>query len=194
MKKKYLFSFFLILFGLSVLTVKAQNTISPEKKKLVDELIVVTEANKRTQETMQSVMAQMQKAYPLMMRSSLEKVTGLTDADKERMENELIKKSAQFNVKFNERLMKQINFQEFVEKSSYSLYDKFFTENELKDLLVFYRTPTGKKMNEIMPQMASESIRLSQEYLLPKITNIVEQIIQEDIKETQKQTPPRKDN
>jgi len=72
--------------------------------------------------------------------------------------------------------MKQIT-----EQISYTLYDQFYTEAELKDVIAFYKTSTGQKVITTTPKLTSESIRLSNQLVLPKITNLIQEIVKEEI-------------
>jgi len=49
------------------------------------------------------------------------------------------------------------------------VYDKLFTENEIKDLIVFYNTPTGKKMIEKQPEMQMEMTRILMQKYIPEL-------------------------
>lgn len=51
------------------------------------------------------------------------------------------------------------------------LYDKFFTENEIKDLIIFYKTPTGKKMIEKSPEMQIEIMNMLMQKYMPELQN-----------------------
>jgi hypothetical protein len=42
------------------------------------------------------------------------------------------------------------------------IYDKYFTHAEIKDLLGFYETPTGKKAISVLPQVMNESAQAGQ--------------------------------
>lgn len=185
MKKILLLVLFLIISGSNVAQAQ-QNEIAPEKKKVIAEIISVIKADQRVEETMSAMLKQMQAAYPSIIKNTLAGLDSLNDRQRSLLEAEIVKRNQQFSVKFNERLRQKINFREFTEQTIYPLYDKFFTEADLKELLAFYKTPLGQKMNKIMPQMATESIRLSQELLIPKITSIVNEIVQEEIRDVQK--------
>jgi hypothetical protein len=67
-------------------------------------------------------------------------------------------------------------------KVSESLYDKYFSENELKDLISFYKSPTGMKAIKTLPQLAGEATAKSSELLTPRITKIVDEILEEERK------------
>lgn len=38
------------------------------------------------------------------------------------------------------------------------IYEKYYEKNELQDLIRFYKTPTGKKMISVMPQVMNEAM------------------------------------
>lgn len=44
------------------------------------------------------------------------------------------------------------------------LYSKYYNEKEINDLIVFYKTPTGKKMVETMPQVMNESMQIGEKW------------------------------
>lgn len=48
------------------------------------------------------------------------------------------------------------------------LYMAEFSESELQDIIVFYRTPTGKKSLERMPQILAASMQIGQKYASSK--------------------------
>jgi uncharacterized protein len=40
------------------------------------------------------------------------------------------------------------------------IYDKYYTEEDLENLIVFYKSPTGRKVTSIMPTMVAESMEV----------------------------------
>ena len=48
------------------------------------------------------------------------------------------------------------------------LYDKYFTEDELKAFIAFYSSPEGKKLLETIPVLMQESVDISAEYFEQK--------------------------
>ncbi len=48
------------------------------------------------------------------------------------------------------------------------IYDRHYTENELKEIIGFYRTSAGKKMIEATPEIMKEAMKTSVEYLQQK--------------------------
>ena len=83
---------------------------------------------------------------------------------------------------FRERVKQRIDFAKFTEDTTLALYDKYFTEVEIKDLIVFYKTATGKKSLKIMPQLLQDSIRVSSEKLTPIVSELIKELIDEEAK------------
>ena len=63
-----------------------------------------------------------------------------------------------------------------------ALYTDAFTEAELKELLAFYQTPTGRKVLEQMPQLMAHSAQLTQDRLqkaVPEVDKLLGQMAAE---------------
>ncbi len=178
-----------VIFSFSALT-KAQNPISEEKRKLIAEMITLTKVDKQMSGAMDMFLKSSEESYGLLTKSSLAKQTNLSAAQRTRIENELIKKHGERATRFRERLKQAIDYNQYIQTAMYPLYDKFFTENELRDMNAFYKSPTGQKLTDTMPQLLAESVRLSQEILLPKISKIVDELINEDLKNLRQPPPP----
>ncbi len=53
------------------------------------------------------------------------------------------------------------------------VYDNYYTEEELKELVRFYESPIGQKFIEVSPEIMLESAQASVEYFQEKITPFV---------------------
>ncbi|ATG77045.1 DUF2059 domain-containing protein [Pseudoalteromonas sp. 1_2015MBL_MicDiv] len=63
-----------------------------------------------------------------------------------------------------------------------SVYDKHFSEQEIADMLAFYKTDTGQKILEKMPVVMQESMQMSQSLMkdaMPKIQDIAGKLSEE---------------
>ncbi len=76
-----------------------------------------------------------------------------------------------YNRKIVEMMKKELAWEKI--KDDYiRIYTKVYSEKELKDITEFYKSPTGSKMVDRMPQLLQESMALSQKNLqkiLPEI-------------------------
>lgn len=72
-------------------------------------------------------------------------------------------------------LRKDIKVDELVEKTI-PIYDKYFSEQEIDDMITFYETPTGKKLAVSTPMMAAENMQVGQEWGLELAGKIINRI------------------
>lgn len=64
-----------------------------------------------------------------------------------------------------------------------SIYTSVFTEDELKDLLRFYRSRLGRKFTEKMPAVMEASIKISQaqmERIMPEMQKLIKEAVEEE--------------
>lgn len=76
----------------------------------------------------------------------------------------MMKKSSSYSElsdEFWDGFMKEIDYKELIELYV-PIYDKYYTHQEIKDLILFYESPTGKKTVEKMPLIMAESMTLGQ--------------------------------
>lgn len=65
----------------------------------------------------------------------------------------------------------------FMDEDIAGLYEKYYTENEIKDIIVFYKSPTGQKLIEIMPEMQKEIMTIMMQKFLPEMKkNVIEMV------------------
>lgn len=50
-----------------------------------------------------------------------------------------------------------------------SLYDKYFTQNEINDLISFYKTPTGQKFIKVTPEIQKEIMTVMFQKYIPEM-------------------------
>lgn len=164
-----------------VITVNAQEEISSEKKALIKELLEITETKKTYENIIDMVLLQCQNDYPRRITQMLHDAKVPEDKQGE-IQKQLLESGLRFSKRFRELYPERLNFQRIMEPIYCSLYNKYFTEDELRDLIIFYKSATGKKSINIMPQLMQESMQKSNESLNPKIIELVNEILQEEKK------------
>lgn len=169
----------IVTFSFSIFA-KAQTTLSDEKRKIIAELIVLIKADKQLYQITNNLLAVYENAPPITVETMLGKNNRLNSAQRIVMQKILDKRQQSFSRKFRERIPQVINFSEYIERSIYPLYDKFFNENDLRDLVAFYKTPTGQKVIDILPMLAAESVQIARTELTPQVIALIETIIQEE--------------
>jgi uncharacterized protein len=73
------------------------------------------------------------------------------------------------------------------------IYTEMFTEQELKDLVTFYKSPAGRKFAEKQPELINKSLELGREKglaLVPQIEQTIREVLDNDKSESQSQPQP----
>lgn len=122
----------------------AAEEITAEKKRIIDEMLALTGALKAgemlgTAVTDQMINAMAQQNTNIDART----IEVLKDEVGKIMHDEFIANG-------------------FINEVSYEVYHKYFSTAELKEMLAFYKTPTGKKMASLLPRVTQESMMAGQ--------------------------------
>lgn len=158
---------------------KAQDEITPEKRALIRQLFLATRADKLAESFTNVILTQMERDLPKMLSESPE-LTNLRGKDDQGSQAAMAEASARVFRRFKELMPQRINFAEVMEQMFYPIYDKFFTETELKDLVTFYQSPTGQKSIGVMPQLMQDAMQRSSQALNGKVLDLVNEILQEE--------------
>jgi hypothetical protein len=84
-----------------------------------------------------------------------------------------------FSQTFSTRFSEQIDLIAIREQAYFPLYDRYFEESELKEILAFYRTPTGKKSVSVLPSIIQEGMEATQPLLQMQVAELVGEILRE---------------
>ncbi|NUN65420.1 DUF2059 domain-containing protein [Pseudanabaena biceps] len=157
--------------------------ISQSKRELIKELLEITGSDTNARQLMESMV---RAELPKLVSTVLQKVPAL-DSDRPEVQQQLTEVVSRMASKYRDRVVQKINISQVVEQISYPIYDKYFTESELRDILGFYKSATGKKAIAILPQVVGDSMSRANEILMPKITSIMGEIIAEELLTLMKQ-------
>jgi hypothetical protein len=180
-------AFPVILLSLLVLSSTSQirgeeTSISPGKRALIKELADVTQVADQFEEVVTAAVLQMGESYAEILSGAMTEAGILDDAERLKVKQELIDTHGSFSDRLLDLFFERVSVAEVLEQIYYPLYNKYFTEGELRDLIAFYETPTGRKTTKIMPQLWQESLQRSSEVLNPTIIELTVEILEEDKK------------
>jgi hypothetical protein len=159
----------------------SQQSISESKEKLISEVISVTKLNDQFGKMMDAMLAEMDRSYPISFKAAVDADTNLTPEQKKSLKETVSIRYLSFSKRFRERIANAIDYPAYIREAVYPLYDRFYSEAELRDLIAFYRTTTGQKLVETMPELLAASTKASNEILVPKLIPIIQQLLQEDL-------------
>ncbi|MEA4839547.1 MAG: DUF2059 domain-containing protein [Bacteroidales bacterium] len=66
------------------------------------------------------------------------------------------------------------------------LYDKYFTQNEIKDFITFYKSPSGQKFIKVTPDIQKDLMMVMMQKYIPEMQKAVKDRIEEKMKSDKK--------
>jgi hypothetical protein len=183
---------FILTLVFGVTGAVAQATISPTKKALITELNTVTGAKQSADEMLESMISVQELQGTKMLESMINDDSTFSAEEKK----EILQKSKETSDRMLKRMRDYFSTEfklgEAMDEISYTLYDKYFTEEELRDLIAFYKSPTGKKTMSIMPKLFADSMALFSEKYAPALQDFVKKAVDAEITQLKKDTLPPK--
>lgn len=153
------------------------------KRKLIAELIEVTGALTGIEGEFKKGMEDQKRMMEGLFPDELVPDDTLSEAErKERREKRFVETNRIFD-RMVDRIEKEVDFKGFAEKSLYNIYDKHYTEQDLRELIAFYQTPIGKKVVAVSPLIESETLKAFEAELLPSLLKIIKEIMDIETKE-----------
>ena len=111
----------------------------------------------------------------------------LTNEQREKARKDFFDDSQRSSRRVRDLMNERIDFPAMIEDITYELYDKYFNLEDLKTLVEFYRTPTGKKSVEVGPKLFNESVTITMEKMKPKMLDIMAILQKEEDERINKQ-------
>jgi uncharacterized protein len=64
----------------------------------------------------------------------------------------------------------------FVDEDMVNMYDKIFTEKEIKDYITFYKTPSGQKFIAATPEIQKETMQIMMSKYMPEMMKAIKDV------------------
>ena len=191
MLHKLIFTLTALLFVFSVESY-AQTNVSAEKQAAVKELLTLVNANNKTEDIVTMMTAQMENTRKATIKTVLDERTDLTPNERTALEQTLINETGVRIKRIQERLIEKLDFFRMIDEVFISVYDKHYTLEEIRDLITFYKTPTGQKSLKVSPQLMNDAMVQITERMVPKIPEVMKELQDEERKEIEQQVNKKK--
>ena len=171
--------------------------ITAEKRAAIAELLEAIDFNKNMLALIDSMAEAEEKQLPELTWEALsntKEIQDLSAADREALKQSMIENSTRDSKRIRNLMMSKMDLPAVVGQITYKLYDKYFSEGEIKDLIAFYRSPTGRKSIEVMPSLFSESMNETIVALKPKMAEIMNELREEELKRARLEVESKKAN
>ena len=191
MLKKITLTLFIVTFAL-IARANAQTAVPTEKQAAIKELIGLINTDNKAEELVAIFDKQMSGTRVTIVESILSDRADLTEAEKKSLREVLVVKMEEYAKGFQEKLMQKLNYTEMINEISTIVYDKYFSLEEIEDLIAFYKTPTGQKTLKTMTPLMSDTLQLTMDRMLPKIPIVMEELQQEERQYIEREVNARK--
>ncbi|HEY9762064.1 MAG TPA: DUF2059 domain-containing protein [Trichocoleus sp.] len=149
--------------------------ISETKRLLIDQLLELTGGRQMHEQMQQAAFTQVQQQLQPLVAQLVENRGDLSPAEADALMAELNTNFA----RISEVIQTEVTYDEMLERVYYPSYDQYFTEEDLKGLIAFYQTPLGEKLTVVSPQLTQTSMQLSSQVYMPRILDIVTEMMQQ---------------
>lgn len=182
---------FAVLFAFFV-QAHAQFDISIAKRAAIRELLALTGAANKAEDIVRIMTGRLEASRDETIQKILDKRNDLTESERKSLEEMFSGERDAATKRFQDKLIEKINFFETVGELSVAAYDKYYTLEELRDLIRFYKTPTGQKSLRLITPIFAETMKKIEESLLPKINAVMKALQEEDTTEIEQKINAKK--
>lgn len=166
-----------------------QRPISSTKQVLIRQLLEMTGGRKLHEQIQEMMLTQVRLQIQPMMKQAISGKSHLPPAEEQALIAQLNTRLDSFMTQFSQALRTEITYDEMLQRVYYPTYDQYFTEEDLKNLIAFYQTPIGQKMIATTPKLLQTSAQLTNQVFMPRLTQLVGRLIQQQIEQTHKEPP-----
>ena len=170
----------LALLDATAITAARAEEVTPEKAALVQEYLEVTRSKVPVAEMLDAFLGQMDPMYERIFDQFVSR-SGADDARQEALRARYDESLARIRESFRALYTDRIDLEFVVERVYAPIYARYFTEQELRDLIAFYRSATGQKVLTTLPNVILEATAALSEELMPIITEMANQVFEREL-------------
>lgn len=156
---------------------------APSKAEAIRELLAIAGVAGASEQMLeQQSLVELMRIRPLyasMIELAVSEQADLREPQREQLRERLADFEA-FASRFRSLFVERVNFSQIIESAYAPLYERYFSEQELAQMLAFYRTPVGRKAIEVMPSLLAEAAGSIDEALRPLSVSLIQQIVAEE--------------
>jgi uncharacterized protein len=154
-----------IFLGMCMPAAFAQVTVSvandnPASKEQIEKLFAVMEVRQQTHRMMDSMVEQMQAMTAATIRARYPQINPA--------------ESAKLN-KISEEVLRDMPLDAMLD-DMVPVYQKYLNQSDVDAMIVFYQSPTGKKLISQMPQITQEAMQVSYRHMEKQVDEVMQKV------------------
>lgn len=161
----------------------AQDPLTPEKKALVKELMRLMNATSNSEAFANQMIDKMREPFVTLVSQGLQQefqAQKLPPAEQQRLKSKTDEAAQRILARIRSEFPRRVNLDELLDQIGFETYGKHFTEEELKELVTLYKSPTAQKLVRLLPQILAETFPKIEELMEPALTRLVGELITEE--------------
>lgn len=161
-------------------SIVAPATAAPSETKveLIRELLALSGGPAAAAQIGDLMLSQIHAIYPGLVEEVLTTETELDEEQRQAL-RERLADFDRFSQVFRERFDQRLDLEQVLESAYVPLYDRAFEETELAEIVAFYRTPTGRKVVEVLPVIYQQGMERTVPLVQPAVMNLLAEILAE---------------
>ncbi len=171
------------IFLILALATDAAAEISESKRKQIQELLAISGGASMPEQMAQQQtyveLMRIRPSYQPMMEFAVSEQQDLSKEEQQKLLEKLSDFEA-FATAFQTRFTERLNFSKIVAEVYYPLYDEAFSEDDLTEMLAFYRTRVGRKTIELMPGIMQSAAKGIDEAVRPTAIEVIQGIVADE--------------
>src|SRR5262245_54628188 len=183
MKNRFLAGLIALAFCfIFALPAHAQDAPTPEKTALIKEFIKLLNASTNSEAVVDQFLGQgLKQSAPLISQALLQEVPQdkLSPDERKRLKAEADEATERILVRVRAEFPKRVNLGELLDRIGVEMYAKHFSEEEIKELIILYKSPAAQKLLRLLPQITAEMLPKAQEWITPSLTQLMEEAFTE---------------
>jgi hypothetical protein len=158
------------------LAAPAAAEIDAGKREAILELLRLSGGEQVSERVAEAFLAELRGVYPPLVEEVMRAETDLSEDERARLHARL-SDFDRFSTAFRGAFAKSVDVGAVFESVYVPLYDRHFDAAELREIVAFYRSPTGRKTLSVMPALMDEGLRASLPVLQPRVMALVGEIL-----------------
>jgi len=158
---------------------KAEDQSETKKQTLIKQVLEASRATRNAQLGYDTAIAQVVKGMNAGLEVRIDQDSKLSAEEKQQAKSTLKAQLDKRMDRFKQLAAERLSVSQMVISVYLKLYDKYFSDEQLKVMLDFYKSPTGQHFLDCYPQLSGEATQLVNAEALPKIKDAAIQFDQE---------------
>ncbi len=158
-----------------------ESAISPEKRALLLEYLRLTRRTSKPESPdIRKMMGLIRPQMPSLMTQITPPGVSMTSMQKKAILEDVNNDANRMAVRTTELLGQNVDLDKITEEVSLKVYDKYFTEQDLREMIAFYHTPVGEKICKQQPAIDKEIANAMMMTSVSPMMQIIRQVIGEE--------------